>query len=248
VSNPGEPINIALVRNVTQPSITVYLPSPEIATGTAVVICPGGAFHFLAIEHEGTQVAEWFTARGIVACILRYRLIETAVEEQAFLQRFNATMADRQRMRGLIGDIVPLISADGQQAVRLIRKHAATWGVVPDRVGILGFSAGGVVTTCVATQYDAESRPNFAAPIYSAPLEGLVVPADAPPLFMVLAHDDQMAIHASLGLYNAWQASGHSAELHIYAQGGHGFGMRKQNLPADHWIDVFADWMHAQGY
>ena len=248
LTQPHAPFNIPLVRNVVQPSLTVHLPRPEIATGTAVVICPGGAFHFLAIEHEGTQVAAWLTKRGIAACILRYRLIETAVDEQAFLQKFQETMADRQRMRGLIGDLVPLISADGNQAIRLVRQHAAEWGIAPDRIGILGFSAGGVVTTCVATQYDSTSRPNFAAPIYSAPLEGLVAPVDAPPLFMALANNDQMAVDSSLALYRIWQAAGHSAELHIYAQGGHGFGMNTQQLPADHWIDAFADWLHAQGY
>ena len=137
--------------------------------------------------------------------------------------------------------------ADGLQAMKLVRRRAAEWGVAPDRIGIMGFSAGGSVTTGVALEYDADSRPDFAAPIYSAPIEDISVPADAPPLFIAVAHDDPFAASASVPLYSAWSAAGRSAELHIYSKGGHGFGMYKQGLPADHWIDHFGDWLQVQG-
>jgi dienelactone hydrolase len=118
---------------------------------------------------------------------------------------------------------------------------------VPDRIGIMGFSAGGSVTVGAALEYDADSRPDFAAPIYSAPREEISVPADAPPLFIAAAHDDAFAASACVPLYLAWSAAGRSAELHIYSRGGHGFGMHKQGLPADRWIEQFGEWLHAQG-
>ena len=106
-----------------------------------------------------------------------------------------------------------------------------------------------VVTIGAAMQYDEESRPNFAAPIYPAPSgRGITVPADAPPLFLLAANDDPMGAGASLPLYSAWRDAGHPVELHIYAQGGHGFGMKKQGLPTDHWIDRFGDWLQSQGF
>jgi acetyl esterase/lipase len=98
-------------------------------------------------------------------------------------------------------------------------------------------------------QYDEESRPNFAAPIYPALSGmGIAVPTDAPPLFLLAANDDPMVAGASLPLYSAWRDAGHPVELHIYAQGGHGFGMKKQGLPSDHWIDRFGDWLQSQGF
>ena len=241
------PIGIRVVRNVTQPTLTAFPPDRAVATGAAAIVCPGGAFHLLAIEHEGTEVARWLNARGVAAFVLRYRLIETPVGEDAFAQQMQQNMADRDGFNRRIRALWPLVVADGLQAVRLVRQRAAEWGLAPDRIGIMGFSAGGSVTAGAALEYDADSRPYFAAPIYSAPREGISVPADAPPLFIAVAHDDAFAASASVPLYSAWSAAGRSAELHIYAQGGHGFGMRKQGLPSDHWIDRFGDWLQAQG-
>jgi acetyl esterase/lipase len=242
---PSATLNIPIVRNVTQPTLTAYLPDPAHATGMAVVICPGGAYHLLAIEHEGTAVAQWLNARGIAAFVLRYRLLKTPVGDEEFHQHMRETMADHNRLDALATPLFPLIIADGKQALRVVRQHATEWHITPTRVGIMGFSAGGMVTTGTATQYDPESRPDFAAPIYSAPCAVGSIPADAPPLFMALASNDQMAVQSSIPLYSAWQAAGHSAELHIYANGGHGFGMNKQGLPTDQWIDRFGDWLMA---
>jgi acetyl esterase/lipase len=241
------PISIKVVRNVTQPTLTAFLPDRTMANGTAVIVCPGGAFHFLAIEHEGTDVARWLTARGVAAFVLRYRLLQTPAGDEDFVRQLEQNLADRPRFMERVRHLGPLIVADGQQAVRLVRQRSTEWGVAPNRIGIMGFSAGGVVTTGVAVLHGADSRPNFAAPIYSAPWEGFAVPADAPPLFIAVADDDPFATSASVPLYSAWKAAGHSAELHIYSKGGHGFGMRQQGLPTDHWIDRFGDWLQVQG-
>jgi acetyl esterase/lipase len=241
------PISIKVVRNVTQPTLTAFLPDRAVATGTAAIVCPGGAFHFLAIDHEGTDVARWLSARGVAAYVLRYRLFKTATNEEEFIRQMQQNLADRPRFMQQMQQLGPLIIADGLQAVKVVRQRASEWGVAPDRIGILGFSAGGVVTTGVALHYDADSRPSFAAPIYSAPREGVQVPVDAPPLFIAVADDDPFAASASVPLYSAWNAAGRSAELHIYSKGGHGFGMRQQGLPSDRWIDHFGDWLKVEG-
>src|SRR5689334_11643393 len=187
------PIGIRVVRNVTQPTLTAFLPDRATSTSTAVIICPGGAFHFLAIEHEGTEVARWLNARGVAAFVLRYRLIETVVDVGALSQQMQQNLTDRSRFRQLMQVLRPLIIADGLQAVKLVRRRAAEWRIAPDRIGVMGFSAGGHLTAGVALEYDADSRPDFAAPIYSSPYENISVPFDAPPLFIAVAHDDAFA-------------------------------------------------------
>jgi acetyl esterase/lipase len=242
------PISFRTVRNVTQPTLAVFLPHPSEASGTAVVICPGGGFHSLAIDHEGIDVARWLTARGVAAFVLKYRLLPTEVRDEDFERQFQANLADRNKIREVTRRIGPLAIADGQQAMKVVREHASEWGLASNRIGIMGFSAGGRVTTGVALEHDADSRPNFAAPIYGALWEDLTVPADAPPLFIALANDDELAVEPCLALYRAWRTASHPVELHIYAQGGHGFGMRKQGLPADHWIESFGEWLRIQGF
>jgi acetyl esterase/lipase len=242
------PFDIKIVRNVARPSLTAMLPDPAVATGTAVVVAPGGAFHFLAIDHEGWDVARWLNARGIAALVLKYRVLETGARDEDFVRELSEHMADRAFMRDVRLRIGAMGVADGLQAVRVARQRAAEWNIAPDRIGIMGFSAGGTVTTGAATQYDAESRPSFAAPIYTALWEFEAVPADAPPLFIALANDDQMAVDNSIPLYTRWRAAGRPAELHIYARGGHGFGMLKNNLPCEHWIEHFGEWLRGEGF
>ncbi len=238
------PPTLKVVRNVTQPTLTAYFPAPALANGTAVIICPGGAWHFLSIDMEGTDVAHWLTARGIAAFVLKYRLIHTG-DDLATQVREN--LADRSKLAVLMEPLRPLVVADGQQAVRIVRQHATGWGIAPNRIGLMGFSAGGMVTSSVALQHDAESRPDFAGVIYGAPGVEVPVPSDAPPLFLLCADDDLMATTQSIKLYSAWKAAGHPVELHIYAKGGHGFGMTQQNLPTDSWIERFGDWLGVQG-
>jgi acetyl esterase/lipase len=228
-----------VVHNVAQPTLTVYLPEPSIANGIAVIVCPGGGFHYLEIQKEGTDMAHWLNARGIAAFVLKYRLLHTGDD---FLQEVLVNLRNPTRMAELMPPLVPLLIADGQQAVRLVRQRANDWGIKPDHIGIMGFSAGGMLTANTALRYDAASRPDFAAPIYGAPPEGVPVPPDAPPMFITCAGDDSL-VSESIRLYSAWQAAGRSAELHIYAKGGHGFGLNVHNLPVDSWTDRFYDWL-----
>ncbi len=228
------------IRNVTRPALTAYLPDPSAATGAAVIVCPGGAWHYLAIYHEGVDVAQWLAARGIAAFILKYRLIHTGDD---FNREMSQAMANPAAIAAAAASIRPQVLADGQQAVRLVRRSAAEWGIAADRIGMLGFSAGSMVAVNVALAHDEASRPDFLAAIYTAPYADDPVPADAPPLFALCAADDPMAAPLSLRLFSEWRAAGHPAELHIYAQGGHGFGMRKLGLPSDTWIERFHDWL-----
>ena len=251
MSVPVNDSSIRLVRNVTNPTLTVFLPDPKINTGTSVIVCPGGALHVLAIDHEGYDVARWLNAKGIAAFVLKYRLRDTPeddIESEAYMQKI---MASDDTMRAFSSQVQPIILEDAQQAIRIVREHAAAWNLEPDRVGIMGFSAGGFVTASLALEHNAQTRPAFAAPIYAAVWEDVIAPDNAPPLFVTLASDDgfgEFMISSSLKLYRAWQKAGFSAELHAYSSGGHGFGMKTQGLPSDAWIKRFYDWLKVQGF
>jgi acetyl esterase/lipase len=240
--------NTEVVANVTKPTLTVFKPSRESRNGTAVVICPGGGFMALSITSEGTDVAKYLAERGVTAFVLKYRLAHTGDDAT---QEFVAMFAEKQRYQEMLATFLPLSVADGLAAVNYVRQHASEWGVSPERVGIIGFSAGGTVAAGVAFRYAPEGRPAFVAPIYGsgAMFNDAPVPGDAPPMFVVAATDDQLGLAPeSVALYERWTSARKSAELHMYAKGGHGFGMRKQNLPTDHWIDRFADWLQLQGW
>jgi acetyl esterase/lipase len=240
--------NTEVVANVSRPTLTVFKPSPELKNGTATVICPGGGFMALSIDSEGNDVAQYLAAKGITAFVLKYRLAHTGDDAT---QEFAAMFEDHAKFEALLATIVPQSAADGLAAVTYVRQHASEWGVSPDRVGIIGFSAGGTVTAEVAFRYKPEGRPAFVAPIYSGGprSKDAPVPADAPPMFIAAATDDNLGLAPySVALYEKWTSAKKSAELHMYAKGGHGFGMRKQNIPTDHWIDRFADWLELEGF
>ena len=240
--------NTEVVSNVTNPSLTVFKPSPDLKNGTAVVICPGGGFMALSIASEGTEVAQYLAARGVTAFVLKYRLAHTGDDAT---QEFVSLYPDHPKFEEKISGIIPLSIADGIAAVSYVRQHAADFGISPDRVGIMGFSAGGLVTAAVALRYAPEGRPAFVAPIYGAigRLKDLPVPEDAPPMFITAASDDNLGLAPdSIALYQKWQTAHKSVELHMYAKGGHGFGVRKHQIPTDHWIDRFAEWMELQGW
>jgi acetyl esterase/lipase len=237
-----------VVTNVTKPSLTLFKPEAGAANGTAVVVCPGGGFMALSISSEGTEVAKWLAARGVTAFVLKYRLAHTGEDAT---KEFTTLIADRQKFSETVGKVIPLSIADGIAAVTYVRKHAPEWGVSPDRVGIIGFSAGGTVTAGVGFGYSPEGKPAFVAPIYAAAagFKDRAVPSDAPPMFLAAASDDQLGLTMdTISLYDKWYAAHKSVELHMYAKGGHGFGMRKQGLPSDHWIDRFGDWLEMQGW
>lgn len=228
---------IRRIANVTRPTIIVYLPEKSKATGTGVVVCPGGGFRILAVSHEGEDVARFLNKQGVAAFVLKYRVMRTGDEAGK----------DKEVMARRRAEVIPLSIADGLEAVRLVRRRAAEWGLQHNRIGIMGFSAGGWVTTAVTLQGSGDSRPDFAAPIYAAMPENLSVPSQPPPLFLVHADNDVTVRteKTSVRLYTAWKQAGASAELHIYAHGGHGFGMLKKSLPVDSWTDRLRDWMQS---
>jgi acetyl esterase/lipase len=240
--------NTEVVTNVTKPTLTVVKPALELANGTAIIVAPGGGFMALSINSEGFDVAKYLAAKGVTAFVLKYRLARSGEDAtQEFTDLFN----DRQKFQQTVGPAIPLAIADGLAAVTYVRQHASEWKISPDRVGIIGFSAGGTVSAGVAFHYAPEGRPAFVGAIYAAAgrLKDLPVPSDAPPMFIAAATDDQLGLAPdSVALYQKWTEAKKPAELHMYAKGGHGFGMRKNNLPTDHWIDRFADWLELQGF
>jgi acetyl esterase/lipase len=234
-----------VVFNVANPTLTVLTPEAGKANGTAVIICPGGAFFALSIDSEGLEVARWLNTKGVTCFVLKYRLVECKTDDPT------REVMSRGPLDNVVAPIVKLALADGLAAIGYVRKHAGEFGVNPERIGIIGFSAGGTLAVSVALNYTAETRPNFVAPIYpsySWAIKGDGVPVDAPPAFILAASDDPLGLAPqSVQIYQNWITAGKPAELHLYSKGGHGFGMRQQHLPSDHWIERFADWLDLQG-
>jgi acetyl esterase/lipase len=224
-----------VIQNVTTPTLTAYLPDPASATGAGVIIAPGGYFVALAISQEGTDVARWLQQHGIAAFVLKYRILEKRQEGVPGPMNMDSA--------GRFG------RADGIQAVKVVRQHAAEWGVSPDRVGFLGFSAGAMVASAAVLQADSAARPSFAAMIYGGPFGAMPdIPATLPPIFMAWAQDDNVALAPVVRFYDALRTAGHRPEAHIFSAGGHGFGMRRQGTSSDRWIDAFYGWMEAGGF
>jgi len=241
--------NTEVVTNVTKPTLTMFKPAAETKNGTAIVVAPGGGFMALSINSEGTDVAKYLAAKGVTAFVLKYRLAHTG--EDATQEFTDLYEKDKAKFQELVRPVIPMAIADGLAAVAYVRQHAAEFGISPDRVGIIGFSAGGTVSAGVAYRYAPEGRPAFVAAIYAAAgrLKDLPVPTDAPPMFIAAATDDNLGLAPdSVALYEKWTEAHKPAELHMYAKGGHGFGMHQHNIPTDHWIDRFADWLDLQGF
>jgi acetyl esterase/lipase len=241
--------NTELVYNVSQPTMQVFLPDPARANGTAVVICPGGAFHILSINSEGNEVARWLNEKGITAFVLKYRLAESKTDDP--VKELMPKMGDLKKLDEENAPIVNLAVMDGKTAIAWVRQHAIEFNINPGRIGLMGFSAGAILAITVSYTYSPDNRPDFVAPLYGylGPVPKVAVPADAPPLFIVAATDDQLGFaKESVKLYTDWISAGKSAELHLYVKGGHGFGMRRQNLPTDHWIDRFGEWLTVTGF
>ena len=244
----SEVIQKKIVYNVSEPTLTVYAPAPANSNGTAIIICPGGGFHFLSIDSEGVDVAKWLNTKGITAFVLKYRLVRCETEDP--VKEVFAKVKDMKKFDEENAAVVPMAISDGAEAIKYVRSHAEELGINPDRVGIIGFSAGGTVTAGSTLRYTPESRPDFVAPIYPymGVFKEIVVPENAPPMFIAAASDDQLGLAPhSTDLYDAWNMAGKPAELHMYMKGGHGFGMDKQNLPTDNWIERFGEWLEMQG-
>jgi endo-1,4-beta-xylanase len=233
------------LSSIHNPSILVYLPPKEKATGAAIVIAPGGGHQFLAMDVEGYEIVDWLNSHGIAGFILKYRLARDMSKDP----KANYTV---------IGNALP----DAQRAMRLVRSRAAEWGVDPHRVGFMGFSAGGEVAALMETRFDAgnpsaadpidrlSSRPDFSLIVYPGfRLDEIAeVPKDAPPAFLVCATDDPSHVVTTANLYLALQKARIPAEMHLYQKGGHGFGMRDKQAPVTTWNDRLLDWLNSGGY
>ncbi len=223
-----------VILNVVTPTLTAYLPQPGRATGTGVIVAPGGYCVALAIDVEGNDVARRLQERGIAAFVLKYRTLEKTQEGVP-------TNLDMDQACGYG-------IADGIRAMKVVRAHAAEWGLSPDRLGFMGFSAGGMVASGVLLQQDAAARPAFAALLYGAPFGVMpAIPAGLPPIFMAWARDDSLAGGSMVRFREALEAAGTRPEVHVYDAGGHGFGMKEQGTSSDRWLDDFFRWLQATG-
>jgi len=247
--------NATMLRNVAEPTLSVFRPAKP--NGTGVIVCPGGGWRILAWEHEGTEVVRWLTERGYTAFLLKYRVRGTPVSQADYdaqmAKLFSGVDLNRKGKTAFrrIGEVVPSESLhgareaaadDGRRAVAIVRERAKQWDVDPKKIGMIGFSAGAFLVVDVAM--DPRSPPlAFVAAIYGGETLGRAVPKDAPPLFTCIAQDDFLLYRVVEGLYADWTDAERSAELHIYRRGAHGFGMVKQGFPSDRWIEQFHDWL-----
>jgi acetyl esterase/lipase len=225
-----------IVSGIHRPSITAYLPAQGKSTGAAVIIAPGGGHRELWMDHEGYNVAKWLSDRGVAAFVLKYRLAREPGSTYT-----------------VEGSALP----DIKRAMRLMRSRATQWGVDPERIGVMGFSAGGELAALAATRFDAgtagaadpveqqSSKPAFQALLYPAIPHDMNLSKETPPAFLACGEDDRQDIAQGLPeLYLALKRVGVSAELHVYAGVGHGFGMRESNKPpVSGWTQLFLEWV-----
>ena len=241
------------LANVTTPTLLPFLPEPGKATGAAMIVCPGGGHQILSYSAEGTNVAAWLAERGVAAFVLKYRLIHFAkTPEEAFwyvlgLPEPAADQTDPEAARAHRAEAIAMSNDDGRAAVAWVRRHAADYGIDPDRIGIIGFSAGAGVTASVCFDHDAQSRPNLVAPIYGGSFPG-EIPPDAAPLFVVAPELDQRPGLTGFSLYTAWQQANLPAELHYFAACDHGFGYKEDGAPVNDWITLLLHFMQKTGF
>lgn len=237
-----------IVSDVSHPSITAYVPANP--NGTAVIIAPGGAFHVLAFDLEGTEVAKRLNAKGITAFVLKYRVVHNdPTHPENSIGNLFATK-NFKKLDSLNAPVVPLAMQDGLTAVKYVRTHATEYKIDPNKIGFMGFSAGGTVTMSVVYGATDETRPNFVAPIYAyeGAILGSTVPTAKTPIFITAASDDDLGLAThSVHIYLKWLEANQPAELHMYENGKHGFGTKKQGLPVDSWMDRFTDWLTMHG-
>ena len=233
-----------VVTNVSVPTMTLFRAKKGTANGTAVIIAPGGGLYGLSIKSEGDDVARWLSEKGITAFVLRYRLVPTGEDGVKELGQVGKKVIEN------VAPVLPLSIADGLAAVDYVRSHSEALGVDKNKIGFMGFSAGGAVAMGVTLNYRVENRPDFIVPVYPwmTVLGDYQVPSDAPPMLVICASDDPLKLASeSISLYQKWLDAGKSVGMHMYSKGGHGFGMRKKGLASDHWIERFYDWSQSEG-
>lgn len=236
--------NTQVVTNVSVPTMQVYKPDPGKSNGASVIIAPGGGLYAQSIESEGIWVAEWLAKNGITAFVLKYRLVPSG--DDAVAEMGELSQKDPAKFFNSVKKVIPYSYADGLSAISYVREHAEDFGVNPGKIGFMGFSAGGAVTMGVAYNYTNETRPNFLVPVY-AWVDALPVQnplSGSPPMLIICATDDPLDLaKGSIDLYNSWHKAGISVGLHMYSRGGHGFGMKKNGVASDTWIERCYEWM-----
>ena len=228
-----------VVTNVSFPTMEVFQADPTIANGTSVIVAPGGGLIAHSIEKEGNDVARWLNSKGITAFVLKYRLLNIGDK------KLNEVANSPQELIPMVKPILSLAVNDAKTAVNYVRQNAAKWDLDPGKIGLMGFSAGGSVTMGAAISEDESMLPNFIVPVYPwmTVMAGYEIPEELAPMFLVCSSDDPLLLAPeSIELYSRWVDEGGKAELHMYARGGHGYGMKPQGLPSDKWIDRFYEW------
>jgi dienelactone hydrolase len=237
-----------VVTNVSVPTMEIFTPKPGTSNGVAVIIAPGGGLYALSMETEGNMVAKWLNEKGITAFVLKYRLVPTGEDGVGELTRLSDE--DPDKIHEEVSEVMPFSVADGLNAVSWVRENAPRFQIDTNKIGFMGFSAGGSVTMGVAYNYEQTNRPDFIVPVYAWTDEMPVQKPkkDAPPMLVICAADDPLGLASgSVDLFTSWNKEGLSAGLHMFSKGGHGYGMRKQGLPFDNWIVRFYEWALAQG-
>jgi acetyl esterase/lipase len=247
-----------VITNVSEPTLTVFLPDARVATGTAAVIAPGGALRVLGFDNEGVKVAEWLNERGIAAFVLKYRTLQqdpaaprgplsgmpgAGTRQELVIVNGNANPAPDD---AALSEVLELAVADAQAALRLVRERASEWRIDPTRVGLIGFSAGGGVGIGAALAPQSDPSPDFLVSVYGPSLQDVNVPAHAPPLFIAVGATHFNVTNGCLALFAAWKAAGKPVELHVYDGVGGGFGMAKRGHPVDGWTDRLYEWLIAR--
>ncbi len=258
------------VSNVSDPTLTVFLPDPSMATGTAVILAPGGALRLLGIDSNGTHIARWLNAKGIAAFVLKYRTLQQAAggggpraggppagggpraggppggggaRQEMEIHNANANPAPDD---AALTEVLHMGVADAQEAFKLIRKNAQQWKIDPTRVGIMGFSAGGGVAVGAALGPKSDAYPDFLMSIYGPALQDVNVPDYAPPLFVAVGSTHFNVTNGCIALFQVWKAAGKPAEMHVYDGVSGGFGLSDRGRPVDGWIDRAYEWMVAR--
>lgn len=252
---PGpETLKGGAITNVTRPTMTVYAPTGK-NTGAAVVVIPGGGFQILAMDLEGTEVCDWLTSKGITCVLLKYRVPSVPYVWPCDCRPHNFAIS------------VPSLQ-DTQRTLRLVRAHATEWHIDPHKIGVLGFSAGGYLVAEISTRFNRRSyapvdaadkessRPDFAVAMYPGHLTSddrnlnvnVPVSHDTPPTFLVQAEDDNVdGVQQSLVYYAALKKAGVPVEMHLYANGGHAFGLRRTSFPISRWPELVDTWLQTMG-
>lgn len=257
-----------VIANVSDPTLTVFLPEAGKATGAAAIIAPGGALRVLGFDNEGVKVARWLNERGIAAFVLKYRTLQQAgsqgappgagpaapprnapagaappARQEIVIRNANANPAPDD---AALAEVLRFAVADAQAALRLVRSHARDWQIDPARVGIMGFSAGGGVAVGTALAERSDASPDFLVSLYGPALQDVNVPAHAPPLFIAVGATHFNVTSGCLALFNIWKAAGKPAEIHVYDGVSGGFGLSQRGQPVDGWIERLHDWMVAR--